>query len=61
MPTPVADFLRQETTGGKLLLLATAIALLWANVAESSYVAVWSTELATGPEWLHLDLELAEA
>ena len=60
MPTPVADFLRQETTGGKLLLLATAIALLWANVAESSYVAVWSTELAVGPEWLHLDLELAD-
>ena len=29
----LAGFLRQETTGGKLLLLATAIALLWANVA----------------------------
>lgn len=60
MHTALADFLRQETTGGKLLLLATAIALLWANLAESAYVAVWSTELAVGPEWLHLDLELGD-
>jgi Na+:H+ antiporter, NhaA family len=58
--TALADFLRQETTGGKLLLLATAIALLWANLAEPAYMAVWSTELAVGPQWLHLDLELSD-
>ena len=29
----LAEFLRQETTGGRLLLLATAFALIWANVA----------------------------
>ena len=30
----VAEFLREETTGGKLLLAATGVALLWANAAE---------------------------
>ena len=38
-----AEYLRQETTGGKVLLLATAVALLWANVAGDSYHAVWET------------------
>src|SRR3712207_1954496 len=41
----VAEFLREETTGGKLLLAATAIALLWANVAGDSYDAVWGAHL----------------
>jgi NhaA family Na+:H+ antiporter len=56
----LADFLREETTGGKLLLLATAVALLWANVDESSYTSLWSQHVAIGPEWLHLDLTLAD-
>lgn len=60
MPTTVADFLREETNGGRLLLLATAIALVWANLAEESYADLWGTHLAVGPEWLHLDLSLAD-
>ena len=56
----LADFLRQETTGGKLLLVATVAALLWANVAEASYVSFWATETAVGPDWLHLDLTLGD-
>lgn len=65
-PTPrtrretLAEFLRQETTGGQLLLVATAIALIWANVAEDSYRSVWDTHVAIGPEALHLDLSLAD-
>jgi len=55
-----AEFLRQETTGGKILLLATALALLWANVAEDSYRGVWDAETALGPGWLHLDLTLGD-
>jgi Na+:H+ antiporter, NhaA family len=55
----LTEFLRQETTGGKLLLVATAAALLWANVARGSYEALWQTRLAVGPAWLHLDLTLA--
>ena len=56
----LADFLRQETTGGKLLLLATAIALLWANLDAGSYGDVWGAETAIGPDWLHLDLSLGD-
>ena len=42
----MADFLRQETSGGKLLLAATAAALLWANLAGHSYESVWEAEMA---------------
>jgi NhaA family Na+:H+ antiporter len=55
----LTEYLRQETTGGKLLLAATAAALLWANLAGGSYQAVWQTGVAIGPAWLHLDLPLA--
>jgi NhaA family Na+:H+ antiporter len=56
----LADFLREETTGGKLLLLATAVALLWANLDDGSYTSLWGQHFAIGPEWLHLDLSLAD-
>jgi NhaA family Na+:H+ antiporter len=36
----LADFMREETNGGRLLLGATALALLWANLSEASYRAV---------------------
>ena len=55
-----AEFLREETTGGRLLLIATAVALVWANVSERSYRAVWDAHVAIGPEWLHLDLTLGD-
>lgn len=55
----LTEFLRQETTGGKLLLLATCGALLWANLAGGSYENVWQARLAMGPAWLHLDISLA--
>jgi NhaA family Na+:H+ antiporter len=58
------EFLREETTGGKLLLLATAIALLWANLASGSYDDVWASvplggwaDSVSGP--LRLDIDLA--
>jgi Na+:H+ antiporter, NhaA family len=56
----LAEFLRQETTGGRLLLLATAVALVWANVDEGSYRSFWDTHVSVGPEALHLDLSLAD-
>ncbi len=55
-----AEFLREETTGGKLLLAATALALLWANVAIDSYTDFWDTVVDPGPGWLHLHLTLAD-
>ncbi|HMA46052.1 MAG TPA: Na+/H+ antiporter NhaA, partial [Frankiaceae bacterium] len=54
-----ADFLRQETVGGKLLLVATVVALGWANAPfRSSYEAFWSARSSFLPDALHLDLAL---
>lgn len=60
----LGEFLREETTGGKLLLLATAVALAWANIAGDSYTAVWSAVPLGGwadpiASTLHLDIDLA--
>jgi len=53
----LADTLRSETTGGFLLLLGAAIAIIWANSRWSdSYQAVQDT--VVGPKALHLDLSL---
>ena len=55
----VAQILRKETVGGGLLLLATVIALVWANTAFSdSYFQLLDTEI--GPAALHLNLTVAE-
>ncbi len=58
----VADFaryLRTETTGGLILLGATAIALLWAN---SPIDDVYRTirDFRLGPEFLHLNLTIGD-
>jgi NhaA family Na+:H+ antiporter len=47
-----------ETTSGVLLLLAAALALVWANSPWRSGYAVLS-ELTIGPAVLHLDLSLS--
>ena len=55
------EFLRLETTGGRLLLLATAVALLWANLPGGTYEAFWSLRPPPSAllDALHLDLPLA--
>ena len=51
------ELLRRETIGGALLLVATVLALAWANSPWSgSYTAL--RDLTVGPEALHLDLTL---
>jgi NhaA family Na+:H+ antiporter len=59
--TPIGEFaryLRTETVGGVVLVVATAIALLWANSPWSHvYEAVRDT--VVGPAALHLDLTVA--
>jgi len=46
---PAADFLREEASSAGLLLLATVIALVWANSPlRDSYDSLWSTELGVG-------------
>ena len=53
----VAEALRNETTGGFLMLLAAAAALLWINLSPGSYDAVSSATF--GPAGLHLDLSVS--
>ena len=48
---PLTDFLRTETGGATVLLVTTALALLWANSPfADSYSAFWGTELTVGWE-----------
>ncbi len=62
MSRPLSDFaryLRTETTGGLILLGATAVALLWANSPlRDSYHALRDFRL--GPEFLHLNLTIGD-
>src|SRR5262245_50455326 len=53
----IAEILREETVGGALLVIAAAIALIWANSPwDDSYASLRDTRI--GPEALHLDLTL---
>ncbi len=55
--TRIADILRKETVGGALLLVAAAVALVWANSPwGGAYETLRDTEV--GPAALHLDLSL---
>ncbi|MET8852455.1 Na+/H+ antiporter NhaA [Amycolatopsis sp. NPDC004625] len=62
MSRPLSEFaryLRTETTGGFILLGATAVALLWANSPlRDSYHALRDFRL--GPEFLHLNLTIGD-
>ncbi|RKT79535.1 sodium/proton antiporter (NhaA family) [Terracoccus luteus] len=53
----ITEVLRRETVGGALLLLATVVALVWANSPWSeTYGQV--RDFRFGPEQLHLDLSV---
>ncbi len=53
----ISAILRKETVGGALLLVATLVAMVWANSpAADSYERL--RELEVGPEALHLHLSL---
>ncbi len=52
-----ARYLRTETTGGIVLLIGTAIALIWVNSAfGDAYIALRDTKI--GPDFLHLNLSV---
>src|SRR5919204_3576058 len=44
--TPLRAFLRTETGGAAVLLVAAAAALVWVNADAGSYTSVWSTRLS---------------
>src|SRR6516225_4514460 len=58
--TALRDFLRTETGSASVLAGATVAALLWANISLSSYVRVWSTELAVSVGRSGMTLDLRE-
>ncbi|MDQ3575809.1 MAG: Na+/H+ antiporter NhaA [Actinomycetota bacterium] len=46
-PKVLREFLRTETAGGVVLLVATVVALVWANSPwRAAYASVWATELS---------------
>lgn len=56
----ISDILRKETVGGALLLLATTLALLWANSPWAHvYDQLGKLHVGTDQLGLHLDLTLA--
>jgi len=55
--TTVADVLRRETTGGILLLVTTAVALLWANSPWAGGYEAVRTAVVPAPGLSELDLE----
>jgi len=46
METPLRMFLRTETGSAAVLVGATVLALIWANISYASYEKVWSTHLS---------------
>ncbi|MGE2690021.1 Na+/H+ antiporter NhaA [Mycolicibacterium pulveris] len=55
----IASILRRETVGGAILLVAAAVALVWANSPWSqSYFALRDLEIGGEPFGLHLNLTL---
>ena len=56
---PLGDFLHTESAGGVLLVVATVIALVWANSPwQTSYTDFWSTHVAVSLGSHTLDLTL---
>jgi NhaA family Na+:H+ antiporter len=59
MAAEFARYLRTETTGGIILLVATAVALIWANSPLGEvYQSV--RDFRVGPELLHLNLSIGD-
>ncbi|MBQ0904403.1 Na+/H+ antiporter NhaA [Micromonospora sp. U21] len=44
--SPLRSFLHTETGGARVVLVATVLALLWANLDVSSYESLWSTSFS---------------
>jgi NhaA family Na+:H+ antiporter len=56
---PLAEFLREETASGAVLLAAALVALVWANSPlGESYFSLWERDVAIGVGGATLDLSL---
>lgn len=55
---PLQRFLATEAGGGLLLLIATVLALIWANLPGGGYEAFWHTEASVRVGDVGIDLDL---
>jgi NhaA family Na+:H+ antiporter len=59
LPTPLREYLREESAGGVALMAAAALALAWANSPwRAAYDALWETGLAVPLGRLSLEADL---
>jgi Na+/H+ antiporter NhaA len=58
--TPLREFLRTETGGAAVLLVAAVAALAWVNVHASSYDSFWGTMLSIDVDGSGIELDLRE-
>lgn len=55
---PLTDFLKTESGGGIVLLIASVIALIWANADATGYEGFWHGQLTKALDEIGLDLDL---
>jgi NhaA family Na+:H+ antiporter len=57
--SPLRDFLHTEAAGGALLVVASIIALIWANSPwQASYARLWHAHFSVSLAGHHVDLDL---
>jgi len=57
--SPLLDFLRRESTGGLLILVASGLGLITANSPfANSYFSILDTGISFGADWYLLDLSI---
>jgi NhaA family Na+:H+ antiporter len=57
--SPLLDFLRRESTGGLLILVASGLGLITANSPfANSYFSILDTHISIGADWYLLDLSI---
>ena len=57
--SPLLDFLRRESTGGLLILIASGLGLITANSPfANSYFSILDTRISIGADWYLLDLSI---
>ena len=57
--SPLLDFLRRESTGGLLILVASGLGLITANSPyANSYFSILDTRISIGADWYLLDLTI---
>ncbi len=58
--TPLRAFLSTESASARVLVIAVAIALVWANITQSGYEHFWTTDFPVRFGPLHTDLDLRD-